>query len=98
MASYTVAANQRGAYENAASAGVVDTVTFTEDLGVVEIGYPSGTAPLYISFDGSTPSDKNAACEIAYPGQTVQLEPKTSGPTVVKLVCRAAAVYSVNKV
>lgn len=100
MATYTVSAGQFGAYEKALSAGGVDSVTFTgRDLKLVEITNIDGSAPIYATTDGSTPADKAAAVRwVVYPGQSVQLTPKSSGATSVNVFCRAAVTYSVADV
>lgn len=95
MASYAVSATERGAYEKTLAANTEDTVTFGQDVAVVEVKVLSGGV-VYFTTDGSAAAVKGATCLDAQPGTVVQVEPETPGPTVVRLISSAPGVYSVN--
>jgi hypothetical protein len=96
MADHTVPRNAVGVHEVQLVPGIVDTVTFNEDLDRVAILNVSGSAIVYFTADGSTPQVKGAHCYsvlAALGANTVM--PRTSGPTVVKLVSAGSPVVSV---
>lgn len=98
MASYSVAANEIGAHAKTLSAATVDTVTFADDVARVEV-VSDGSAALYFTTDGSTPTVGGAKAfympalagvrEVAVGG---------AGSTRVKLISSGTPVYSVARV
>lgn len=98
MASYTVHAEDRGAYEKSLLANTVDTVTLYANLGgAVEIKALTGTAPLYVTFDGVAPTVKGDHCYDIQVGTAAQIwDLPLSYPAVVQLISSAAATYSVS--
>jgi hypothetical protein len=102
MASYGVAATDHGTYAHPLAASAVDTVTFAKDLVEVEVT-SDGTAAIYFTVDGSTPTVGGQAT-YELPAQTgVKPVRKVRGPatspdthqTVVKLISAATPTYSV---
>lgn len=98
MSSYTVASNERGAYEKSLTANTVDTVTIYASLaGAIEVKVITGTAPIYVTFDGTAPTVKGANCWDVQPGTAAQIWNLTLDyPAVVKLISSATATYSVS--
>lgn len=98
MSSYTVASNERGAYEKSLTANTVDTVTMNCPLGgAIEVKALTGAAPLYVTFDGTAPTVKGATCWDVQPGTAAQIwNLSLDYPAVVKLISSAAATYSVS--
>lgn len=97
MASYTVAVGEHGAYAKQPAANVVDTVTFTDrDLDRVEVT-SDGTAAVYVTVDGSTPTVAGLGTwELPAGGPMVrEITVPTAGTTVVKLKSAGTPVYSV---
>ncbi len=103
MATHNVATGAIGVYEITLAAGVEDTVTFgadqpsAYDLGEVEVKVLSGTKPVYFAFGVQPAVVKGQWCWDAHPGTGVIVSPPTSGDTVVRLICEAAAVVSVSR-
>lgn len=100
MATYTVSVGHVGVHNVAMSAGVVDTVTFPEDVDQVEVTQISGSAPVYFTTNESTPTVPSAGASSAcYSTLTtmapVTLDPRTWRATSIKLICAAAATVSV---
>lgn len=98
MASYTVAAGLVGAHAKTLVASTVDTVTFTAtDLDEVEV-LSDGTAAVYFTVDGTTPTvagDGMWEIPAARAVRTVQVP--TAGATIVKLISSGTPVYSVAR-
>jgi hypothetical protein len=98
MATHNVAAGEIGAHAFALAAGVVDTVTFADDLDEVTVIGLDGSAAVYFTLDGSTPTVGGANTYVlpAAVG-TAAFEPATSGHTVVKLISAATPTISVQR-
>lgn len=97
MASYSVAAGKRGAYDKALVASTVDTVTFTDDVDSVEI-VTDGTAKIYVTVDGTTPTVSGATTIIVPAALGIRTIPTlSSGAPVVKLITSGTPTYSVAK-
>jgi endonuclease YncB( thermonuclease family) len=98
VASYTVAAGLVGAHAKTLVANTVDTVTFTAtDVDEVEV-LTDGTAAVYFTVDGSTPTVAGAGMwgiPAAPAARTVQVG--TSGVTVVKVISAGTPLYSVSR-
>jgi hypothetical protein len=62
MATYTVSAGTVGVYVKTLVASTVDTVTFTDDISGIELGTSDGSAAIYFTVDGSTPTVGGANC------------------------------------
>lgn len=103
MATYTVPTGHIGIYEIALVADTESTVTFGGDepsayrVGRVEVQVLTGTAPVYFRFGTGPASVKGSDCWSAHPGTAAVVEPPTSGDTVVRLICAAAATVSVAR-
>lgn len=83
MASFTVS----GAKHATLTAGTVDTVTLTGGWGRVEVLNRTGTADIYFTTDGSTPSGGCDNCQIVPSGSSLNVPTSDAGGTeVVNLV------------
>lgn len=101
MATYTLVAGDKGAYEKALTASTVDTVTFPFYAPTIEV-WTSGADFIYVTVDGSTPADQGTASFFLPATQSVRiLHPErqpTATPTVVKLISTGTPSYSVSVV
>lgn len=79
-------------------AATVSTLTFDEDFAEVEVMNVDGTAAVYYRFDGVAPVVGAAGTHVlpAIAGATGIRKPKTSGPTVVKLISAGTPKVSVR--
>ena len=78
-------------------AAAVTTLTFDEDYGVVEVLNVDGAAAVYFTVDGSAPAVAQTGSHVlpaAIGG--VEIEPVTSGVTVVKLISAGTPKVSVR--
>jgi hypothetical protein len=69
-------------------ATTVSTLTYDEDFPAVEVMNVTGTAAVFVRFDGVNPTVGGAGCHVvpATAGATILRKPRTSGVTVVKLI------------
>lgn len=100
MATYKVATKKVGAYAKTLVASTVDTVEFADYLPAVEVT-SNGTAAIYFTIDGSTPTVGGAEC-YELPAlasvRTVDIPNSSERPaTVIKLISAAMPTYSVAK-
>lgn len=97
MATYTVAANERGVHKTLV-ANTVDTVNFSKDCDRVEIINRDGAAELYFTTDGADPTvgGNNALMLPAAIGSYVATA--VGGLSVVKLIANGTPAYSVLEV
>lgn len=101
MAAYSVAADEVAANAKTLVAATADTVTFTgRDLDKVEV-VSDGTAAVYFSVDGSTPTVAGAKC-FSLPAASVPVSRivsvATAGATVVKVISAGTPTYWVTEV
>lgn len=98
MASYTVATAERGAYGKTLSGNTVDTVTFSEDQGHIEI-VSDGAAALYYTVDGDTPTVAGGHCYCQPIGcvSVREVDAPRQKATVVKLISSGTPTYSVSR-
>jgi hypothetical protein len=103
MASYTIAAFPAIAvHDKTLVASTVDTVTFADGARQAMV-ISDGTAKIYVTFDGSTPTASGASTHImpAAPcalTQNLTQTDKTTGGPAVKLISAGTPVYSVERV
>lgn len=78
-------------------ANTVSTITLAVDASKVEILNVDGAAAVYATVDGSTPTvgGNGAWCLPAAIG-SLELSPRTAGPTVVKLISAGTPMVSVG--
>jgi hypothetical protein len=98
MASYAVASGEVAAYGKTLVASTVDTVTFTGvDKNTVRVHNDNGSASIFYTVDGSTPTVNGAATYRvpAVAGAYSEVDVPTSGQTVVKLISSGTPTYSV---
>lgn len=95
MASYTVAAGERGAWEKTLVAATADTVTFTEDLTSVQV-INEGTVGIYVRLDGTAPTVGGAASLYVPPSSVTSFSSTDVAGTVVKLISSGTPKYSVS--
>lgn len=96
MASYTIAAGDRAAHDKTLVAATVDTVTFTEDVSVIEVIGLDGAAPIYFTVDGSVPTVGGAKCFVLPAAVSVNEVTAPGGVApVVKLISAGTPRYSV---
>jgi hypothetical protein len=102
MADYKLTTGQHGAYQKTLAPAVIDTVSFEDDIGYVEI-LTDGAAAVYVTTDGTDPVPRAPeSWEIPAGGSVVRtlVIGDRSGATVyVKLVTAAGSspvVYSVS--
>jgi hypothetical protein len=69
-------------------AATVTTLTYDEDFPQVEVMNVTGTAAIFVRFDGVAPTVGGAGCHVvpATAGATITRKPRTSGVTVVKAI------------
>lgn len=98
VADHTVAADEQGVHNITLTAGTVDTVTFADDVTQIRVTNMTGTAAVYYTVDGSTPTvaGKNTRLLPAAIG-SVLVEPPSSGPTAVKLISSGTPAVSVAR-
>lgn len=98
MASYSIAAGERGAYEKTMVAATVDTVTFAITPRAVEI-VSDGADEIYFTLDGSTPVAKAPATYFlpAFAGATRVVRTAQSS-LVAKLISEGTPKYSISGV
>lgn len=101
MASYSVAAAERGAYGKTLVASTVDTVTFADDRARIEV-VSDGTAAIYFTVNGTTPTVGGAATYEIPAGSAAVREVAVdfgsrdqAGGSVVKLISSGTPKYSV---
>ena len=104
MTAISVAASEIGVWEQALVANTVDTVTFDRTANVdqvadqVRVTNVSGTAAIYFTTDGTTPTVGGKATRwipgIAGSSRIVALNEAAS--TVVKLISNGTPTYSVE--
>jgi hypothetical protein len=105
MASFEIAADEVGAYDEKLSANTVDSVVFHAELDEVEL-ISDGAAAIYFTVDGSTPTvgGKNCLHLPASPSVRVVSTPAppntrtTTRTTTVKLISPGTPNYSVARV
>lgn len=97
MATYNVASGAVGTAANVMVASTADTVTFDEDLAEVEVIHVTGTAEVWYTLDGTTPTVGGAACYLLPVGGVDRRQPKTSGDTVVKLISSGTPTVRVQR-
>lgn len=95
MASYTVASGERGVRNKQLVASTVDTVTFTDDVGWVEV-WSDGAASITFTVDGSTPVVDGNAGEWLPASGSVRRARAPHGSAVVKLISSGTPKYSVT--
>lgn len=91
MASYSGARSQH----QTLSTNTVDTVTLDGDYDTIELINRATSGDIYFTVDGTVPTVGGAGTYIARAGDAVQLEPDTSGKSVVKLISSSACAYTV---
>lgn len=85
-----------GTYGNTLVASTVDTVTFTTDALAVEV-YSSGSAAIYVTVDGSTPTvGGGGTFELPAVSCVRTIRLANPGVPVVRLVSSGTPTYSVN--
>jgi hypothetical protein len=97
LTAYNLAAGERGAYAKTLTAATVDTVTFLQDVGSVEV-YGDGTSAIYFTIDGTVPTVAGGAMyELPAGGPSVRTITASGGTApVVKLISSGTPKYSVS--
>lgn len=98
MASYAVAATEVAAYSKVLVAATVDTVTIDRDCEQVKVTNVTGTAAIYFTTDGSTPTVGGAGTyEVPASALASTVVNRVVGPpSVVKLISAGTPTYSVE--
>ena len=98
MASYSVAAGEIAAYGKVLIASTVDTVTFANDRGTVRVTNDTGTAAIFFTVDGSTPTVNGAATYRvpASVGASASVGSGSGATKTVKLISSGTPTYSVE--
>lgn len=111
MATYAIGAAETATHRTLAAA-TVDTVTFTgrrvEQVSILV--HPSGTDPVWVTVDGTTPAVSGATSHPIWPGNAAVLPGGLSSnvldgmlgdaantPTVVKLISAGTPTYTVEE-
>lgn len=101
MATYTVAAGERGVQAKTLAANTADTVTFTgRDCNQVEI-VSDGTAALYVTADGVTVATVAGAKTDMLPAGAPSvrvLNVNITGATIISLISAGTTTYSLTEV
>jgi hypothetical protein len=100
MAVHVIPDGQVGVHNLALSANTVEVVQFGQDVDQVEVIQISGSAPVYFTTDGSTPTvPANGAASACYSTiaamVSVQLDPRTWQATSIGLISASSATVSV---
>lgn len=96
----TLAAGERAAHAITLTAATVDTVTFTDDVDVVEV-LSDGAFDLYVRVDGTAPTVGGKLSYRLPAGAISSREIPMSGDAgalTVKLISAGATKYSVTKI
>lgn len=99
MATHAVAAGERAAHAKTLAPSTVDTVTFADDVDLVEI-LSDGAAAIYVRVDGSAPTVAGAFAYVLPSGVASKREIPVSGDAgsiTVKLISAGAPTFSVTK-
>lgn len=98
MANYSVASGDHAVHDKTLAAGTVDTVQFADDCRKVEI-VSNGTASLYVTVDGSTPTVSGPKTYIMPAGGPMARVIESPDPkaTVVQLISAGTPTYSVSR-
>lgn len=94
MASHTVAAGNYGQYDFTLTADTVDTVTFADDVGKVEV-YSDGAASVFFTTNGTTPT---VGGENGYHLPAAASSREVNAGSVVKLISAGTPKVSVSRV
>lgn len=98
MTTYSLARSDWGIHGITLVANQVDTVQFPDDVDEIEILSHDGVAPIYFTVDGSTPAVEGRGSRVLPAAITsVQVEPPTAGPTIVKIVSAGTPKVSVTR-
>lgn len=98
MATYSVTSAQVGRHGISMAASVVDTVEFAVDCEFVEVTQLTGSAPVYFTVDGTTPTVGGANTYSTLTTMApVAVSPPSAFATAVKLISAATATVSVVK-
>ncbi|MGW7350960.1 hypothetical protein [Streptomyces sp. NPDC054784] len=98
MADYQVQPGEIGIHALTLTAGQATTVTFPDDVDEIEILSHDGAAAVYFTVDGTAPAVEGRSSRVLPAAVTsVQVEPPTAGPTVVKLISAATPKVSVTR-
>lgn len=83
----------------ALSAATIDTVTFGDDCDKVEVFTKDGTAEVFFTVDGTSPSTsaKNSYYLPAVAGSSLEVTVPTSGKSVVKIISAGTPSYRVTR-
>jgi hypothetical protein len=97
MSSYSVGASELAAHAKVLVASTVDTVTFARDCDTVEVLSLDGSAAIYFTVDGTTPTVGGANTNVVPAAVgSLELDVPTAGNTVVKLISAGTPIYSVT--
>lgn len=98
MASHTVPAGSIGKYEFTLAAATQDTVTFDDDVDVVEVLSHDGAAAVYFTVSGGTATVAGQDCwMVPAAAGAITVDVGTAGDTVVKLISAGTPKVSVSK-
>ena len=103
MAAYEVKLHKIGAYAKTLTANTADTVTFASEPPSIRVFTPDGTAPIYITVDGSTPTVGGEGTDelpgVAGAWIVIPVpNSRAKGAVAVKLISAAKTGYSVTRV
>jgi hypothetical protein len=78
-------------------ATTVTTVTLGQDWDYLEVVNRNGTAEIYFTVGGATPTVGGADCEVVPAAiGAVEVKVNAAGPTVVKLISAGTPAYTVR--
>ena len=98
MANYSIAATEVALYGKTLAANTEDDVTIARDCDRARVYNDTGTAIIYFTVDGSTPTvaGNNTYRVPATAGASKSVDVPTAGNTVVKVISAGTPTYSVE--
>lgn len=101
MASYTVNAGERGAHAKTLVASTADTVTFSENVAIIEVTNLDGADRIYVRLDGTAAAVANAFTYVlpaTICTRKISVPMSKHSSPAISLISAGTPTYSVTKV